>query len=112
LRLAESSTASAERVGNKKLRGLVVGMEVSGSTSSRAARQTDILTAMKGLILTLALFMAVVSTAFAGTYRVSYTLKGSGRKITVQAESTAEARRVVEEMLPGCYVTGVHRIKR
>jgi hypothetical protein len=67
---------------------------------------------MKGLILTLALFMAVVSTAFSGTYRVSYTLKGSGRKITVQAESTAEARRVVEEMLPGCYVTGVHRIKR
>jgi hypothetical protein len=29
---------------------------------------------------------------FAGAYRVHYSLRGSGRDITVQAESSAEAR--------------------
>ena len=36
---------------------------------------------------------------------------GSGRDITVQAESSAEARRTVMEMFPGAVVTGVNRVK-
>ena len=39
------------------------------------------------------------------------TIRGSGRDITVQAESSAEARRTVMDMFPGAVVTGVHRIK-
>jgi hypothetical protein len=64
---------------------------------------------VKRLILTALLFAA--DPAFAGAY-VHYSLRGSGRDITVQAESSAEARRVVMEMLPGTVVTGAHRVKR
>ena len=31
--------------------------------------------------------------------------------ITVQAESSAEARRTVMDMFPGAVVTGVHRVR-
>jgi hypothetical protein len=62
------------------------------------------------LTLTLAI-MLIGSTAFAGFYRVHYSIRGSGRDITVQAESPAEARRTVMDMLPGSVVTGVHKIK-
>ena len=48
-------------------------------------------------------------SAFAGSYRAHYSIKGSGRDVTVQAESSAEARRTVMEMFPGAVVTGVHR---
>jgi hypothetical protein len=47
----------------------------------------------------------------ADSYRVHYNVRGSGRDITVQAESSAEARRTVIEMIPGAVVTGVHRVK-
>ncbi len=47
----------------------------------------------------------------AGSYRVHYSIKGSGRDVTVQTESSAEARRTVMEMFSGSVVTGVHRIK-
>jgi hypothetical protein len=47
----------------------------------------------------------------AGSFRVHYNVRGSGRNITVLAESSAEARRTVMEMIPGAVVTGVHRIK-
>jgi hypothetical protein len=57
-------------------------------------------------VLTLAI------SAFADTYRVHYSVRGSGRDVTVQAESSAEARRVVMEMFPGAVVTGVRRIKK
>jgi hypothetical protein len=50
-------------------------------------------------------------SAFADSYRVHYSIRGSGRDVTVQAESSAEARRTVMEMIPGAVVTGVHRIK-
>jgi hypothetical protein len=36
---------------------------------------------------------------------------GSGRNITVQAESSAEARWTVMDMFPGAVVAGVRRIK-
>ena len=46
--------------------------------------------------------------AWAGTFRVHYSIRGSGRDITVQAESSAEARRTVMDIIPGAVVTGAH----
>jgi hypothetical protein len=50
-----------------------------------------------------------LATAWADTFRVHYSIRGSGRDITVQPESSAEARRTVMEMFPGSVVTGVSR---
>ena len=61
------------------------------------------------LILVASLMMA--GAALADTYRVHYSIRGSGRDITVQAESSAEARRTVMDMFPGAVVTGVHRVR-
>jgi hypothetical protein len=55
--------------------------------------------------------LLVVSNAWAGSFRVHYSVDGSGRNITVQAESSAEARRTVMDMFPGAVVTGVHKVK-
>ena len=35
-------------------------------------------------------------------YRVHYSIRGSGRDVTVQAKSSPQARRVVTEMFPRC----------
>ena len=67
---------------------------------------------MRKSLFTLAALLVLVGTALADTFRVHYSLRGSGRDITVQAESSAEARRTVMEMFPGAVVTGVSRIKR
>jgi len=61
-------------------------------------------------ILTALLLLA--ANAFADSYRVHYSIRGSGRDITVQAESSAEARRTVMDMFPSAVVTGVSRVKR
>lgn len=45
----------------------------------------------------------------ADSYRVHYNVRGSGRDITVQADSSSEARRIVMEMFPRAVVTGVNR---
>ena len=66
---------------------------------------------MKKTTLTLLALATLAGSAFAGSYRVHYSVRGSGRDITVQAESSAEARRTVMDMFPGAVVTGVHRIK-
>jgi hypothetical protein len=66
---------------------------------------------MKKLALILAALLLLNASARADSYRVHYSIRGSGRDITVQAESSSEARRTVMEMFPGCVVTGVHRIK-
>ena len=60
------------------------------------------------VVLTIALLLA--GSAFADPYRVTYTLRGSGKKITVEAQSSAEARRTVMDMFPGAVVTGAHKI--
>jgi hypothetical protein len=62
-------------------------------------------------LLTLTIAFLLCGSAWAGSYRVHYSIRGSGRDITVQAESIAEARRVVMDMFPAAVVTGVHRIK-
>jgi hypothetical protein len=66
---------------------------------------------MKSKLLGLALLL-LTSIALADSYRVHYSIRGGGRDATVQAESSAEARRVVMDMIPGAVVTGVHRVKR
>jgi hypothetical protein len=64
---------------------------------------------MKKLILILLL---IGSNAMADLYRVTYSIRGSGRRITIHAESSSEARRVVKEMFPGALVTGAHKIRK
>jgi hypothetical protein len=55
--------------------------------------------------------LALVGTALADSFRVHYSVRGSGRDVTVEAESPAEARRTVMEMFAGAVVTGVQRVK-
>ncbi|MGB7794402.1 MAG: hypothetical protein WBL39_24670 [Terrimicrobiaceae bacterium] len=62
-------------------------------------------------IVTISIALLLASSAFAGSFRVHYNVRGSGRDITVQAESSAEARRSVMDMFPGAVVTGVHRVR-
>jgi hypothetical protein len=57
----------------------------------------------------LGLLLILASTALADSYRVHYSIRGSGRDITVQAESSSEARRTVMDMFPCAVVTGVAR---
>jgi hypothetical protein len=66
---------------------------------------------MRKSILTFAVLLLLGGSAFAGSYRVHYSIRGSGRDVTVQAESSSEARRVVMEMFPGAVVTGIHLVK-
>ena len=56
--------------------------------------------------------LITAGAALADSYRVHYSISGSGRDITVQAESSAEARRTVMDMFgPRCVVPGAHRIR-
>ena len=60
-------------------------------------------------IISISIALLLASSALADLYRVGYTLRGSGKRITVNAESSPEARRTVMDMFPGAVVTGVHR---
>jgi hypothetical protein len=61
--------------------------------------------------LIIAATLLLAGSTLADTFRVHYSIRGSGRDITVQAESSAEARRTVMDMFPGVVVTGAHRVK-
>lgn len=69
------------------------------------------------LILAAAVLLTLASAAFANSYRVTYTNsyrvtytnRGLIQRITVQAESVHEARRTVQYLFPGCYVTGAYK---
>jgi hypothetical protein len=63
---------------------------------------------MKRFILILLLTSASV---FADIFRVHYSIRGSGRDVTIQAASSSEARRTVMDMFPGAVVTNVRKIK-
>jgi hypothetical protein len=67
---------------------------------------------MKIKLLIIPLLLLLAGSALVDSYRVHYSLRGSGRDITVQAASSSEARRAVMEMFPGAVVTGVSRIKK
>ena len=56
-------------------------------------------------------FLLLASSVLADAFRVHYNVRGSGRNVTVQAESSAEARRVVLDMFPGAVATGVSRAR-
>jgi hypothetical protein len=61
---------------------------------------------------TLAVLLFAATSLLADTYRVHYSLRGSGREISVQANSSAEPRRLVREIFgPRAVVTGVRRLK-
>ena len=53
----------------------------------------------------------MAGSAFADTYRVSYTYHGLGKQITVQAKSSQEARNTVKDLFPTCYVTGAQKVR-
>ena len=67
---------------------------------------------MKKSLLTLTTLLLLAGSAFADSYRVHCSVRGAGRDVTVQAESSSEARRTVMDMFPGAVVTGVHRVRR
>ena len=60
---------------------------------------------------TLIALLLIGGNVLAGSFRVHYNVRGSGRDVTVQADSSAEARRTVMHIFPGAVVTGVHRVK-
>jgi hypothetical protein len=64
----------------------------------------------KSLFTLTAALLLLCGSVLADSYRVHYSIRGSGRDVTVQAESSSEARRTVMDMFPGAVVTGVHRI--
>ena len=66
---------------------------------------------MKKLILAALLFAAGPAFAGEAPYRVRYSLHGAGRDIIVQAQSSAEARRAVVQLIPGATVTGAARAR-
>ena len=66
---------------------------------------------MGKLSLTLAALLLIGGNVLAGSFRVHYSIKGSGRDVTVLAEFSAEARPTVMDMFPGAVATGVNRIK-
>ena len=66
---------------------------------------------MRILTLTLASLLLFGGSSMADSYRVHYPIRGSGTDITVQAGSSAAARRTVMDMFPGAVVTGVSQIK-
>ena len=66
---------------------------------------------MRKSLFSLAALLLIAGTSLADSYRVHYSIRESGRDITVQAESSSEARRTVMEMFPGAVVTGVNRAR-
>jgi hypothetical protein len=67
---------------------------------------------MKSLLFAALLFTA--GAAFAGEaipWRVHYTLRGSGKDVTILAQNSAEARRALMDMFPGATVTGARRAR-
>ena len=69
---------------------------------------------MKRAALSLLLLAMLACSALAGEtarYRVTYTLAGLRKRITVLAESTADARGTVQALFPGATVTGAHRVR-
>jgi hypothetical protein len=64
------------------------------------------------LILMLALSLGSTVAGENDRYRVHYSIRGSGRDITILARSSDEARRTVADMFPDAVVTGAHRARR
>jgi hypothetical protein len=64
---------------------------------------------MKEILILLLSCASLLASDTAG-FRVHYNIKGSGRDVTILAESPAEARRTVMQMLPGAIVTGLSHV--
>ena len=66
---------------------------------------------MKRAFFTFLALAILAGSAFAGTFRVTYTANGLVERVTVQAATPYEARRMVQHMFGG-YVTGVQQVGR
>ena len=55
--------------------------------------------------------LLIGGNVLAASFHVHYNVRGSGRDVTVQADSSAEARRTVMDIFPGAVVIGVHRVE-
>jgi hypothetical protein len=55
------------------------------------------------------LFLA--ASAQADQFKVHYSIHGSGKNIIVNAETSSDARRTVQDLIPDAVVTGVFRIR-
>jgi hypothetical protein len=66
---------------------------------------------MKTTKIIIALLL-IGGSAFAGTYRVHYSIRGNGRDITILADSASEARRTVMDMFPDALVTGTFQVRK
>jgi hypothetical protein len=64
--------------------------------------------------LIILILVCLLSPAFAGKvrhYKVHYSIHGSGKSIIVNAESSSDARRTVEQMIPGARVYSAREVK-
>ena len=65
---------------------------------------------MRKQLIVLALLLSNAFT-YADTFRVRYSMRGVGRAVSIQADSSSEARRTVMDLFPGVVVTNVRRLK-
>jgi DNA-binding XRE family transcriptional regulator len=106
LQLTQAQAAARWRVNQRSLEAWEAG-EHAPLPVFRARLEPG----LKKLLLAALLFAAGPARAGETAYRVRYSLGGSGRDIIVQAESSAEARRVVMQLIPGATVTGTARAR-
>ena len=55
--------------------------------------------------------LLIGGNVLAGSFRAHHSIRGSGRDMTIQAESSAEARRTVIDMFPDAAATGVNQVE-
>jgi cellobiose-specific phosphotransferase system component IIB len=55
--------------------------------------------------------IGMASSALADQYKVHYSIRGLGKDIIVNAESSSDARHTVQDMFPDAMVTGVSKSK-
>ena len=63
---------------------------------------------MKTLIRLFAI-LVLTGSAIAGVYKVDYPIHGSGKAITINADSSDDARHKVQDVFPDTVVTGVRK---
>ena len=80
----------------------------------RSARYIALSMRAKLLVLILAALLAAcpAQAGEASIWRVHYSIRGSGRDITIIAQSSQEARRTVKELFRGAVITGMRRVRK
>jgi cellobiose-specific phosphotransferase system component IIB len=60
-------------------------------------------------LLAIICLVGMGSDAMADQYKVHYSIRGLGKDIIVNAESSSDARHTVQDMFPEAMVTGVSK---